>query len=701
MEQPRQRPTDARLEWSSERALLVRWEPPAEGGLRREPLLLWHRLSDRRAPGVRDLQPGWDTLLVTFDPAVLAPAALWHWVEGALAAPGGSSSGAGGGPLSATGGGSSRGTASSDALAPVPDELAGWEAAELPPLEIPVSFTAADGPDLERVAAVSGLAPGEVIERLLGAELTVAFLGFAPGFPYCAGLPPELATPRLASPRRRVPAGSVAIAGPHLGIYPLATPGGWNLVGRTAVALFAPECEPPSLLAPGRRLRLCHAEAGEPRSRVALGATGPPGRQLVSAEPAGGREAVREGRVAGPSSAGREVAEVGGDAGARWRAGSGGVLEVLEPGLLALVEDLGRPGFAHLGVSACGAADALSLRVGNRLLGNGDGAAALELLLCGGVFRVWQPTRLVLAGADFAARRRTPAGAVEEVRPFAVVELAAGDRLELAAARRGARAYLCVAGGIATPPVLGSRSTHRASGLGGPGGRALRAGDRLPIGAPPPAPGAPGLPEAARVALERQLFREELRVVAGPQASWFVRAGCGGSAHGPPGDDTVAAAGNARPAESSSSSDGVESGAQGVAAAGLAHLEGLLAGAVWVVCEEADRFGVRLAADGAAAGETAGGSLVRRVERELRTEGAPLGAVQWTPDGRLVLLGVDHQTTGGYPKLANVIASDLAALGQLRPRMKIRLTPLSWDDAGEELRAQERWLAAALPGGSH
>lgn len=131
---------------------------------------------------------------------------------------------------------------------------------ELPPVaalpgrlvEVPVGY---DGEDLAAVAAATGLSSDEVVRRHAAPDYLVAFLGFAPGFPYLVGLDPSLHVPRLSSPRVRVPAGSVGLAGPQTGIYPVASPGGWQLIGRTDVVLFDPERSPPALLAAGDRLR--------------------------------------------------------------------------------------------------------------------------------------------------------------------------------------------------------------------------------------------------------------------------------------------------------------------------------------------------------------------------------------------------------------------------------------------------------------
>ena len=129
---------------------------------------------------------------------------------------------------------------------PPADEVAGG------PVEIPVSY---DGEDLPEVASLTGLEVEEVVRRHTAPEYTVAFLGFSPGFPYLVGLDPALEVPRRDTPRTSIPAGSVGLAGGQTGVYPTASPGGWQLIGRTEVTLFDPRRDPPALLAPGSRLR--------------------------------------------------------------------------------------------------------------------------------------------------------------------------------------------------------------------------------------------------------------------------------------------------------------------------------------------------------------------------------------------------------------------------------------------------------------
>jgi KipI family sensor histidine kinase inhibitor len=130
-------------------------------------------------------------------------------------------------------------------------------------VEIPVCYGGEHGPDLDALADHAGLAASEVVARHAASRYTVAMLGFAPGFPYLFGLDAALQMPRRASPRTRVPAGSVAIGGAQTGIYPSQLPGGWQIIGRTPLTLFDATRDPPSLVMPGDRVRLVAIEAAD------------------------------------------------------------------------------------------------------------------------------------------------------------------------------------------------------------------------------------------------------------------------------------------------------------------------------------------------------------------------------------------------------------------------------------------------------
>ena len=188
-------------------------------------------------------------------------------------------------------------------------------------------------------------------------------------------------------------------------------------------------------------------------------------------------------------------------------------IEVFASGLLTTVQDLGRQGFGAMGVSPSGAADPIALRIGNRLVGNAEGAAALEMTLLGGALRFTQRSIVALAGSDFGA---TLDGASCPL--WESFEVAAGQTLSFGGTTSGARCYLCVNGGIAVSQFLRSASTHLLSGLGGFQGRALRKGDVVELG---PA-GEPRRPCRANPQLLRRLApRKRLGATPGPQADWF------------------------------------------------------------------------------------------------------------------------------------------------------------------------------------
>ncbi|ADU51446.1 Allophanate hydrolase subunit 1 [Thermaerobacter marianensis DSM 12885] len=152
---------------------------------------------------------------------------------------------------------------------------------------LPTAYGGEWGPDLEDVARFHGLDPGEVVRLHAGRDYFVYFLGFSPGFPFLGGLDPRLATPRRSVPRTRVPAGSVGIAGEQTGVYPVESPGGWNLIGRTPVRLFDPASDPPALLRPGHYVRFVPVTGDEYRriaEAVARGAYRP--EWVVRDEPA-------------------------------------------------------------------------------------------------------------------------------------------------------------------------------------------------------------------------------------------------------------------------------------------------------------------------------------------------------------------------------------------------------------------------------
>ncbi len=301
-------------------------------------------------------------------------------------------------------------------------------------------------------------------------------------------------------------------------------------------------------------------------------------------------------------------------------------IRVVKPGMSTTVQDLGRYGYAHLGISPAGAADALSLRIGNLVVGNNEGAAALEMTLLGATLEFQERAVIAICGAGCE-------GKIGDVRApcYEPIEVATGTVLRCGSIARGARTYLAVRGGFYVPVVMGSRSTDIRGGFGGFQGRRLQASDSLSVGSNSERP-------ATRLragALEQLREAGPIRVTAGAQRDWFTPA---------------------------SYSQFLSS--------------------TYIVSEQSDRAGLRLKGEAVPLAES----------KQLLTDGIPLGAIQVPQDGQPIILFVDQQTTGGYPKIVNVISADMHRVGQLRPRDEVRFAETSIPDAIEALRAQEQWL---------
>jgi len=323
------------------------------------------------------------------------------------------------------------------------------------------------------------------------------------------------------------------------------------------------------------------------------------------------------------------------------------MIVVLKPGLLASVQDLGRHGLRRLGICPGGALDTLALTLANRLVGNADGAAGLEITMGGCELRFEAGTRIALAGDDFGARLDQ-----RPLWPGWSVPVAAGQTLRLGganlgSAKAGLRSWLAVAGGIDVPAVLGSRSTDLKAGFGGHEGRALRKGDRLPLG---PSPldaaqqarrafgirGPEGLPQEADAPIA-------LRVMPGPEAEQFTAAA-----------------------------------------------RELFWRTPWRITPQSNRMGSRLE----------GPELKRRRGvGDMLSSGVIPGTVQVPPSGQPIVLMGDAQTTGGYPRIGVVIRADLWKLAQAPLGGRLRMVEVDAAEARRAWQAQQdhlREVALAL-----
>jgi KipI family sensor histidine kinase inhibitor len=337
--------------------------------------------------------------------------------------------------------------------------------------DIPVVY---DGEDLADVASLLGWTVEEVIRRHTETTYTVAFTGFAPGFAYMTCDDPDIDVPRRKSPRVRVPAGSVAIAGKFSGIYPSDSPGGWQLLGRTPVRMWDTERSRAALLAPGDRVHF-HAvteAAARPESL--------PEVKTTITKPEEGLRVTRSDRP-------------------------------------ALYQDLGRPGRADQGVTASGALDRTSLREANLCVGNPANAAAIEIIFGGFSLTTDRAVTVAVTGAPCPLTIRTADGRAVPgsfARPLA---LDAGDELMVGAPARGMRSYLALRGGFAVEPVLGSAATDTLAKLGPlpivTGGLLLPA-SRFSIAVDPDRPPPQSLPSAGETVT--------LDVLLGPRTDWFT-----------------------------------------------------------------------------------------------------------------------------------------------------------------------------------
>ncbi|NVO31765.1 5-oxoprolinase subunit C family protein [Hymenobacter lapidiphilus] len=318
-------------------------------------------------------------------------------------------------------------------------------------------------------------------------------------------------------------------------------------------------------------------------------------------------------------------------------------LHILRPGLLTTIQDAGRPGYRRAGVSVGGPVDARSLRVANLLVGNAAGAAALEITLLGPTLRFEADHLLALCGADLDAMlngRPLPLNRAVAVR--------AGTELTFGRPQAGCRAYLAVAGGLAVPTVLGSRATYLAAGIGGLAGRALRAEDVLPVAEPAP----------AATSLRQHLLARspELPRVAAP---WFA-------------DPALTPQPEATPV------------LRAVRGPEYGQFTAASQQAFWTeefqVTPASNRMGSRLA----------GPTLLRSADvPELLSSAVTFGTVQVPPGGQPIVLLADHQTTGGYPRLALVAAADWSRLAQVPPGGTLRFQEISLNEAQQLYMAQE------------
>ncbi|MCX6169384.1 MAG: biotin-dependent carboxyltransferase family protein [Ignavibacteriales bacterium] len=295
------------------------------------------------------------------------------------------------------------------------------------------------------------------------------------------------------------------------------------------------------------------------------------------------------------------------------------LMKVIKPGFQSTIQDLGRFGFSDLGISISGAADVVSFRIGNLLLGNEESSSAIEMTLVGGEFLFDSDTIIAITGSDFQ-----PTIDRIEIPLWTSIFVRSGQTISFGATQSGARCYLCIKGGFEIDNILGSFSTHLLTSIGGYKGRVLLSNDEINYAGCNFKYLQP-LKVKREIALEL-MTREKIFITNAPQTDNFS-------------PETL----------------------------------NLFSSSVYSVSEETNRMGLRLT-----------GPMLEGINKQdIITEGVSLGAIQVSHDGNPIILFVEHQTTGGYPKIANVISAHLHKVGQLRPRDEIQFSFVSIEKAYE------------------
>ncbi|GJH21506.1 biotin-dependent carboxyltransferase family protein [Caballeronia novacaledonica] len=328
------------------------------------------------------------------------------------------------------------------------------------------------------------------------------------------------------------------------------------------------------------------------------------------------------------------------------------MIDVIRAGVLTSVQDLGRRGYRHLGVSSGGALDALSLEIGNRIVGNRADAAGIEVTFGPTVLRFKHATRVAITGTDFGATLDD-----KPVYSWWSLPVRAGQELTLRAAKRGMRCYVAIAGGIDVLPMLGSRSTDLAACFGGLGGRALRDGDRLPVGVPQPHKGIAFSPEEPAFGVKAPAWCKFVLVDEpvrrgrhSPGLAWAVPIRV---LRGP---------------EYDSFSDAAQESVWNEE---------------WTITPNSNRMGFRLV----------GTALERREKIELLSHAVLPGTIQVPPNGQPIILMGDAQTTGGYPKIGAVIRADLWKLAQVKLNGGVRFIETSVEEARHALADERQYVS--------
>ncbi|PHM48820.1 5-oxoprolinase/urea amidolyase family protein [Xenorhabdus miraniensis] len=343
-------------------------------------------------------------------------------------------------------------------------------------IEIPVHY---NGDDLATVADILGVTVSEVIRQHTENEYTVAFTGFAPGFAYMVSETLQWNIPRRNTPRTRIPAGAVALAGEFSSVYPQASPGGWQIIGITTERMWDLSRSFPALLQPGYRVNF--RDVGHTPATVSL------------------PEVAIKNTFSTPETDRH--------------------LEILSVGLQTLFQDLGRVGQSGLGISESGAMDKSALRCANRVVGNSSDQVCLEIVQGGFKAIVHGQMLIAITGASCPIEVKTPSGEIFNVNTYQPIDLNDGDEISLGIPTAGMRSYLAVRGSFAVSAVLSSHSFDTLSNIGP---APLKVSDKLAIGETSRC-AAVSFSETPTFNMPDKNEVVVLDIILGPRTDWFTQ----------------------------------------------------------------------------------------------------------------------------------------------------------------------------------
>lgn len=500
-------------------------------------------------------------------------------------------------------------------------------------IRIPVCYDDEEfAPDLKIVCDHAKLTKDEVIKLHSSTDYLIYMMGFLPGFPYLGGMDERLKTPRLQTPRTKIPAGSVAIGGAQTGLYPVESPGGWNIIGRTPLKVFDLNREPKFLYKAGDKIRFVPISRAEfdtfdEEKWLKNELSGPQDRQESRGVSTNSTTAIRTSKT-----------NVISNAAAKPSYKCCGGIKIVDAGLLTSIQDLGTFGYQKYGIGQSGAMDQKSLKLANSLCGNDENTACLETTLSG-------PTIYFATACDFAITGAEFSGATLDGSPVPMnkkISAKAGSTLICGFATKGLRSYIAFRGGLLVPEVFASRSTNLKSKTGGYKGRKLQTGDEIAI----------GYQENARWG--ENSFHKYANSFTGDEnaLSQFAKSFLGG-------EDDFSQSATSLPAADkiltltcvkSSQFDFFDS-------AGIEKFTST----IYTITPESDRMGIRFSGESLDCGKT-----------DIISDSIPFGAVQITSAGLPVVMAADRQTTGGYAKIACVTKKSMCELAQAGPGTKVR-----------------------------